>query len=407
MISPPGRLALGGVVSTRRRIRLCMKDLYHADVVEMIERETRPFEVYAIESHRDPDFDRAFSLLWDEFGVHGEMEPVEAIRNFLDDDPFEPSPSGTFFKYFMFVAKDREGNLRGVRDGTVLINPSYDPDLCLVYLSHIYMLPEARGTVLSYWLRTAPLDIAHQFMADLHARGLVQLPQPDAPSKYFGMTVDLCAEMEFFTPEERISWQRILFYGRGGFDVINPRHFPYRQPDFRPPEVIEATGNQPIPFMLLLRRMGRERQATLPLEEARAVMRLLYDDFETFCSPDQLEVSLDLVLDRLDQREASGKDFVELVPLPTGPKDLHRLKRLFRYSAYQRYYPNSPETRPYLQSGIREKIKANPRWLDEELARIARELEARPQWVYASREKGFSWNGDTLPVGPDPARDGD
>ena len=132
MISPPGRLALGGVVSTRRRIRLCMKDLYHADVVEMIERETRPFEVYAIESHRDPDFDRAFSLLWDEFGVHGEMEPVEAIRNFLDDDPFEPSPSGTFFKYFMFVAKDREGNLRGVRDGTVLINPSYDPDLCLV-----------------------------------------------------------------------------------------------------------------------------------------------------------------------------------------------------------------------------------------------------------------------------------
>ena len=160
-------------------------------------------------------------------------------------------------------------------------------------------------------------------------------------------------------------------------------------------------------LILLLRRMGRERQATLPLEEARAVMRLLYDDFETYCSPDQLEVSLDLVLDRLDQREASGKDFVELVPLPTGPKDLHRLKRLFRFSAYQRYYPNSPETRPYLESGVREKIKANPRWLDEALARIARELEARPQWVYASRDKGFSWNGDTLPVEPDPARDGD
>jgi len=116
---------------------------------------------------------------------------------------------------------------------------------------------------------------------------------------------------------------------------------------------------------------------------------------------------LDLVLDRLDQREASGKDFVELVPLATGPKDLHRLKRLFRFSAYQRYYPNSPETRPDLERGVREKIKANPPWLDEALARIARELEARPQWVYASRDKGFSWNGDTLPVELDPARDGD
>jgi hypothetical protein len=297
----------------------------------------------------------------------------------------------------------------GVRDGTVLINPSYDPDLCLVYLSHIYMLPEARGTVLSYWLRIAPLDVAHQFMADLHARGLIKLPQPDAPGKYFGMTVDLCAEMEFFTPEERISWQRILFYGRGGFDVINPRHFPYRQPDFRPPEVIAETGNQPVPFMILLRRMGRERAATLPLEEARAVMRLLYDDFQTFCSKDQLAISLDLVLKRLDEREATGKDSVELIPLPTGPNNLHRLKRLFRYNAYLRYYANSPETKAYLESGIRDKLKANPKYLDDELAKVARELEARPEWVYANRDRGFSWEGASLPPegAAEPVLDGD
>jgi hypothetical protein len=159
--------------------------------------------------------------------------------------------------------------------------------------------------------------------------------------------------------------------------------------------------------MLLLRRMGRERQATLPLEEARAVMRLLYDDFQTFCSRDQLAISLDLVLDRLDQRENSGKHSVELIPLPTGPKDLHRLKRLFRYNAYLRYYPNAPETKAYLESGIRERLKANPRWLDEELAKIARELEARPEWVYANRDKGITWDGHALPAETEAVLDGD
>ena len=84
-----------------------------------------------------------------------------------------------------------------------------------------------------------------RYCAELHARGKITLPLPDQPGKYFGMRVDLTAEMEYFAPEDRISWQRILFYGRGGFDAINPRHFPYRQPDFRDPEEIRKTGKVP------------------------------------------------------------------------------------------------------------------------------------------------------------------
>ena len=141
------------------------------------------------------------------------------------------------------------------------------------------MLPEARGTVLTYWLRIAPLDLAVSYLHTLHQRGKIVLPAPDAPGKYFGMRVDLAAEMEYFSPEDRLSLQRILFYGRGGFDAIDPRHFPYRQPDFRDPELIAKTGDQPVPFMLLLRRVGREREARLPIDEAGAVMQLLYDDF--------------------------------------------------------------------------------------------------------------------------------
>lgn len=383
-----------------RRTRLCMKDLYQQDVVEMIERETRQFEVWEILHPDDPAFKPAFDVLWGAFGPQGEMEREEVIRKFLVDDAYEALPTGTFVRYFLLAARDRSGRLLGVRDGSVLVNPGYDPDLCVVYLSHIYMVPEGRGTVLSYWLRIAPVEIAVEYLAELHKRGRIQLPLPDAPGKYYGMRLDLAAEMEYFSPDDRLSWQRILFYGRGGFDVINPRHFPYLQPDFREPDEIRATGNRPMPFMMLVRRMGQERQATMPIDEAGALMRLLYDDFACHCAPEHLENSLQLVLDRLSERE-QRKSFVELLPLPTGPKDIARLKRIFRYPIYQRYYQTSiPPIREYLNGPLKEKVR-QPGWLDGELARIAVELESRPHYVYANRDQLRSWDDAPLPPPPE------
>jgi len=298
-------------VITARRVRLCLKDLYHQDVIEMIERETRKYKLWVIEDPSDPHFEGAYNLLWEKFGPSGEMERREAIEAFLREDSFEPMATGTFIRYFLIVATDKDGVVRGVRDGSILVNPSYAPDLCVVYLSHIYMLEEARGTVLSYWLRISPMEIAVQYLADLHAKNLIELPHPKNPGRTFGMRITLAAEMEYWAPEDPISLQRILFYGRGGFDVINPAHFPYRQPDFRDPEVIRATGNQPLPFMLLLRRMGREREASLPISEAEAIMRLIYDDFAAFCAPEHLENSLDIVLSRLERQRDRGKTQVE------------------------------------------------------------------------------------------------
>ncbi len=371
------------------RIRLCLKDLYQQDIVEMIERETRRYELHAIEHPDHPDFARAYQILWDAFGPQGEMEPEHAIRRFLLDDPYEPLPSGTFIRYFLIIARDRDGTLRGVRDGSVIFNPRYAPDLCTVYLSHIFMLPQARGTVLTYWLRIAPVELAFAYLAQLQARGLAALPAPEQPGRMFGVNVNLAAEMEYFSPDDRQSLQRILFYGRGGFDVIDPRHFPYRQPDFRDPAVIAATGNTPVPFMLLLRRMGRERQARLPLAEARATMRMLYDEFACFCTPEFLQNSLDLVLQRLDERRAAGKSDVALLPLPSGPANLQRLKRLFRYDIYRRHYPDEPATRAYLDR-IRPLVTANPRWFDETVAQLAAELAQTPHWVYGSRDTRYA-----------------
>jgi len=249
------------------------------------------------------------------------------------------------------------------------------------------MLPESRGTVLTYWLRIAPVELAVEYLAALQQKGIVKLPLPESPGKYFGVQLNLAAEMDYFSPDDRLSLQRILFYGRGGFDVIDPRHFPYRQPDFSPPEVIQERGNhQPVPFMLLLRRMGRERQARLPLDEARTIMRLLYDEFACFCTPEFLQNSLDVVQARLDERRAKGKPDVALLPLPTGTNNLHRLKPLFRYDIYRRYYADVPGTERYLER-IKPLIAANPKWFDEEVAALGVELLKTVHYVYSSRDK--------------------
>src|SRR5262245_21402255 len=84
-------------IRSSRRVRLCLKDLYHQDVVEMIERETRKYELWTVEDPSDPQFMPAYKLLWDAFGPEGEMEREEAIRKFVLDDPHEPTPNGTYF----------------------------------------------------------------------------------------------------------------------------------------------------------------------------------------------------------------------------------------------------------------------------------------------------------------------
>jgi hypothetical protein len=377
-------------MSLGTHVRLCLKDLYAQDIVEMIERETRKYEVESIEHPDHPDFAAAYRMLWDAFGPAGEMESEATIREMMLEDPTDAMPDGGFARFFLLVARDRAtGAIRGVRDGRVLVNQHYDADLCVVYLSHIFMAPDARGTVLTYWLRIAPMDLAITYLHLLHQRGKIVLPEPDAPHKHYGMRIDLAAEVEYFSPEDKLSLQRLLFYGRGGFDAIDPRHFPYRQPDFRPTAEIAATGDRPHPFVLLLRRVGREREARVQLEEARAVIKLLYDDFETFCDEKHLATSLDVVLSRLDEREQRGKQDVALLPLPTGPHDLKRLKALFRFDVYRKYYGAGPATDEYLASETARRAAANPHWIDEQISALAVQLAKTPRWVYASREKGF------------------
>jgi hypothetical protein len=65
---------------------------------------------------------------------------------------------------------------------------------------------------------------------------------------------------------------------------------------------------------------------------------------------------------------------------------LHRLKRLFRYDNYRRYYPDAAGTSEYLER-IKPLIAANPRWFEDEVAALGVELARTPRYVYGSRDK--------------------
>jgi hypothetical protein len=117
-------------------------------------------------------------------------------------------------------------------------------------------------------------------------------------------------------------------------------------------------------------------------------MRLLYDEFACFCPPALLQNSLDVVQKRLDDRRASGKPDVALLPLPTEAKNLARLRRLYRYDVYRRYYENAPGTGPYL-ARIQAYMASEPRWLDDRLAKLTAELEQATHYVYGSRDKRY------------------
>jgi hypothetical protein len=77
-----------------------------------------------------------------------------------------------------------------------------------------------------------------------------------------------------------------------------------------------------------------------------------------------------------------------LLPLPTGAKNLQRLRRLYRYDVYRRYYESSPATEPYL-ARIQALMATNPRWFDEELAKLTAELSTATHYVYGSRDQRY------------------
>jgi len=228
-----------------------------------LERDWSDVTVRRVAGPADPDLALGYETLWGEFGEAGAMERRRVIEERLGWDPAVPE-GGAAIAYEMLLLR-RAGGLAAVRDHSAVIRlgrrgrPAGGP--LVVHLSHALVLPPERGSGLAAWLRSLPLQLARRL-----ARAV---GSPGPP-------IVLAAEMEPRDPADPGRLSPLRSYERAGFQMVDPAAAPYRQPDFRPPEVLAGSTPEPIPFVLVLRRVGRESETSLPASELAAVVDAIY-----------------------------------------------------------------------------------------------------------------------------------
>lgn len=210
------------------------------------------FEFTRIRSVDDPLFAEAYERLWEEFGPKDELELRETL-----DQRFRRAPQ---MLYEMWVVR-RAGELLAVRDHTAVLTA--DRSHAIVHLSHVLVAPAARRTGLTGWLRALPIATARECLAQYG-------PAP-------GAHITLVAEMEYPQPDDPARMIRLQAYEKAGFRKIDPGQVRYHQPDFRAPAIIDASGGaRPLPFQLIVRRVGREHERVISGAETRELVQALY-----------------------------------------------------------------------------------------------------------------------------------
>jgi hypothetical protein len=235
------------------------------------------YEQYSIRSIRDPWFEPAYQALWSEFGAKGEMERRETL-----EARFKLTPS---MVYEMILVR-KDGEIAAVRDHTII--PSAGE--VVVHLSHNLVMPKFRRTGLAGWMRALPVVSARQL----------------SPGDF----VTLAGEMEYDDKRDPDRGIRLLAYEKAGFLKIDPSRVSYFQPDFRDPASIDASGGaKPLPFQLIVRRVGREDVLTINGNEVRRVVQGIYRMYAAQFRPqDMAHPSLSLA------RYPANDEAVSLVP---------------------------------------------------------------------------------------------
>jgi GNAT superfamily N-acetyltransferase len=259
------------IPADERSIQFLPADLAPGDARSR-ELTEEDLEVARIHSSDHPLFGAAYALLWTEFGSLNEMESRAVIEQRLAWHP-AAALDGCWLRYEMLFVQ-QGGQPVAVRDHTVVATQLSGIPRAVVHLSHALVEPASRRTGLAGWLRAWPLQTAR---ATLVAAGL----PVTAP-------ITLVAEMEHPDPQDANRMIRLIAYEKAGFQKIDPSAVPYFQPDFRPPGIIDACGGpRPLPFSLIVRRVGRESEAVIRGAEVREIVECLYTIYGTsFRDPD-------------------------------------------------------------------------------------------------------------------------
>jgi hypothetical protein len=223
------------------------------------------FRFDRIRSASDPLFEEAYGYLWLEFGKKDEMESRQALRR-----RFELAPR----MLYEMIHVRRGDAFIAVRDHTAILD--HDGQSVLVHLSHNLIATSARRTGLGGWMRALPIAAARECHA---ANGIPNGRQNGLPPS---ARITLVAEMEHPSPDHPDEMVRLRAYEKAGFRKIDPTRVAYYQPDFRTPAEIDAAGEpRPLPFQLVLRRVGREHERVISGGEARRLVQALYEIYSS------------------------------------------------------------------------------------------------------------------------------
>jgi hypothetical protein len=233
-------------------------------------------ELHVVEGRNDPLFDVAYGALWQEFGSSGEMERAEVLGRRMQRNPlvFE---HGAALKYCLVLLRHHD-EIVAVRDHTVILHEVEAG--AVVHLSHNLTTPAWRRSGITGWMRALPVSMAYDFLKE-HGR------PADSP-------VTLIGEMEHLDSSNPATWVRLTAYEKAGFKMVNPKVVHYLQPDFRDPSVIDASGGpSPVPFCLMLRRVGRENDGRIAVKEIIRDVRALYKMYGMEFRPQDMQVVYD------------------------------------------------------------------------------------------------------------------
>lgn len=237
-----------------------------------LERDWSDVELHHIESVEESTFDTAFGALWAEFGAADEIEQPAVLARRMRWSGHSLQ-DGCALRYRMLMITSR-GKFAAVRDHTAIVLA--EKPGAVVHLSHNLVAPEWRRSGLAGWLRALPVQTARNCLA-------AQNRSTDEP-------IVLVGEMEHPDLANKASHIRLTAYEKAGYRKIDPSRINYLQPDFRPVEEIDLDGKpRPIPMLLLVRKVGREKEETISGAEVHTIVEALYRMYLTGFRPADME----------------------------------------------------------------------------------------------------------------------
>lgn len=264
-------------------------------------------------------FERAYALLDSYFGPKGELEARDVLGGFVENRGL-PYGDGMEGHYRLLVAWDGD-ELVGVRD--LYVDLDLVEGVCLVALSHSYIVPTCRRSGLAALFRAAPVTIARLVTRQhFDHTGADDTRPPE---------ILVAAEMEPIDPVDVGTIIRLIAYGRSGFVAIDPLRLPYSQPDFR--ELPEGAPWVAIPLMPIVRWLGHEDETELPLWLAAAFPRLFHSCHRQYLPRGRVDPSEVHALRALTRSARP----VALLALPSDPGDTAHITPLLRERVHGAY----------------------------------------------------------------------